>query len=94
MTHHSSSFTEIMPAYLVKGVAIVQLPDGGRRRVQVARIVPAPTPEAARIAALRGVARRLQGSLPRWKKVSARWIANQYMWTFDEESAPKEAVHA
>ena len=87
-------FTEIIPAFLVKGVCLVELEDGRRRRVQVSNIIPAPSSEAACVAALMHVAQDLGGARPRWQEVSARWIASQYMWAFDEASARKEAPAA
>ena len=45
---------------------------------------PAPTPVAARVAALERVAARLQATRARWREVTVRWVANQYMWTFAE----------
>ena len=85
--------TEFIPAFLVKGTAIVELPDGSVRRVQVSRITPAPRPDAAKAAALRHIEYKLQANRTNWKEVSARWIANQYVWTFDEEVKPKEVIN-
>lgn len=93
------TFTEIVPAFLVRGTAIVALPGGRKRRVHFSRIIPAGTPEAARVAGLQRVVRDLGGAeleaaRPRWSKVTARWIANQYMWVFDEEDAGREMAQA